>query len=268
MSEEWGKLSVLEAKRIVASRIVQKVRENFRYDVDEQKIEWLKKKLTIFTINVCVPWFKTASSEGINISEEVGIICSAVESDIKILSRGKKHHKEVVFTRHLRLRKIVTNQIVEKIFRHRINVLADRMKAKDWFDDERQQIIEGIRFEARQYLPTSTESDSLIQECVKIYQIYVGNLFLYENDPKSYHDLADYEVLYRSIDQRAGKLLEQLPQNSLYRSKVEDIRVLAHQILENEGYSARLVQKINDQFKYIEKLNNTSFFRHCSEYFL
>ena len=241
-------LRVYKAKSSLASRIVKKVTSNFHREVEGDKIDKVKQDLFDFTQDTCVPWIRTANSENVDIREEYSVIHSAIVSEMGLLTKASDFQKEVIFRRQLVTRQISTSRVVQKVFRARIDHLAEEIKSKDWYDDKRQQIIEGIRLEAQRSIPSSSNAEGIIGACRDIFDLYKANIELYDQNPELYHQLADREVFIRSVDQRARELSQKLGSDSPKRTQIEQVRSSALQLLNNEGYSDDLMQRVNRAF--------------------
>lgn len=256
-------LRVYKAKSLLASRIVKKVTKNFHREVEGEKVEKLKQELFDFTQQICVPWVRRAKAENVDIQEEYTVMYSAIMSEMDLLTKASAFQKEVIFRRQLVTRQIATSRIVQKVFRERIDKLANELKAKDWYNDERQQIIEGIRLEAQQALPSSSNPSEIIDVCQTIFDLYKANVELFDQNPELYHALADREVFTRSVDERAKGLLNQLDCSSPRRTQIEQIRVTAHQLLEREGYSDDLMERVNRAFDAFDETRAPSISAGC-----
>lgn len=252
-SEELAMRRVYVCRSRLASSIVRKVTRNLHRDIDPENVEKASKEMKDFSSRLCYPWIRVAKREGVDIEEEFQVILQAILNDMHLISKANDFHKEVIFRRQLVTRQITTSRIVQKVFRHRIDKLADEIKSKDWFDDERNGIVEGIRMEAHHNLPSSTDVDKLILACKNIYDIYKMNLIMYDTMPELYHMLADREVFSRSIDERARRLLEKIGPESALRDSVERIREMAHSLLAREGFSEPLRKRVSDCFDKIEE---------------
>lgn len=261
--EAINMLRVYKAKSLLASRIVKKVTTNFHRDVEGEKVEKVKQELFDFTQEICVPWIRRAHAENVDITEEQTVIHSAIVSEMGLLTEASDFQKEVIFRRQLVTRQISTSRIVQKVYRERIDKLANQIKAKDWFDDERQQIVEGIRLEAQQALPSSSNPDSIIEACETIYQLFKANVELYDQKPEEYHALADREVFIRSVDERAKGLKDKLNSDNPQIRQIEQVRVFAHQLLQREGYSDDLMERVNRAFDAFDETRASAISPSC-----
>ncbi len=261
--EALSMLRVNKYQSLLASRIVRKVQGNIHRDVEEEKLTKVKEDLLDFNMRICVPWIRVAKRENVDIQEEYHVILSAIFSEMSLISEASDFQKEVIFRRQLITRQIATSRIIQKVYRARIDQLAERMKGKDWYDEERQQVVEGIRLEAHQHLPSGTDAEKLIAGCKQIFDVYRTNLGIYDTNPELYHKMADREVFVRSVDERAKRLLKKIGDSTYHRNQIEQIKSAAFQLLEQEGYSDDLRKKVSNGFDLFEEQMSPSISHGC-----
>jgi hypothetical protein len=261
--EALALLRVRKIKSLLVSRIVRKVVSNFHRDVDGEKLIKLKDDLYQFTNAVCIPWFKAAREENVDNSEESLIVQSAILSEMGMLQTASDFQKEVIFRRQLLTRQITTSRVIQKVFRSRIDRLADQMKSVDWFNEERQRVVEGIRLDAQRRLPSDSDPGKLAEMCRDVFEIYHANLELYDQFPEVYGRLADREWYLRSVDDRADALNAKFHDDLYLKGRVEQLRQNAKSLIDSEGYSENLLERVNSVFDALELQASLPLIKDC-----
>lgn len=252
--EELRLIRLEKCQRHHYSRIRKKVRKNIHKDAGKEVVDDLVAKLATFTNEKMSPWVLTANRENVDISEEFTAIKEALLSGLEYLrEKDTSYRKEVVYRRQLALRTACIPGIIHKVYVQRIESLAEHYKSKDYFDDERCEVIDGLRREALARLPERGQIESMERVSNELFTIYKGNLELFDANPEAYHAAANKEWAIRQITQIANQLARMAGKNEHLVQQIGAIRRTALQMLENGESLEGLRESVNQAYDILRE---------------